>query len=462
MRLMSHPILSTATLALTLAVSACTVPTSQQVSEVAGRALPVSALPPMKSFAPRPAEPVYRANSEVMRDFIDLSFQMESGRQLPFLTKFQGPIKVAVTGVSSPSLERDLSQLLARLRNEAGIDISRARAGQEAQIVIQSIPQKTLQRAVPQAACFVVPNVSSWSGFKKNRARAVTDWTKLQSRTRATVIIPSDVAPQEVRDCLHEEVAQALGPLNDLYRLPDSIFNDDNFHTVLTGFDMLVLRAYYAPEIRNGMTKSQARAVLPGLLSRLNPRGGSATNRRASFTPQVWNTTIAASLAPRISPGKRANLAAEAVRIAQAQGWNDNRMAFSLFVQGRVTLAQKPQLAIDSFVKSGDIYRNLYGTSVHAAHVATQMSAFALSSGNYETAIKMTDEAIPAARNGENAALLATLLLIKAEALEHTGRGKAAQALRLDALAWGRYGFGSDRNVRARVNEISALTPRRS
>jgi hypothetical protein len=63
------------------------------------------------------------------------------------------------------------------------------------------------------------------------------------------VFIPSDVSPQEVRDCLHEEVAQALGPLNDLYRLPDSVFNDDNFHAVLTGFDMLILRTYYDAEL---------------------------------------------------------------------------------------------------------------------------------------------------------------------------------------------------------------------
>jgi len=55
----------------------------------------------------------------------------------------------------------------------------------------------------------------------------------------------------------------------------------------------------------------------------------------------------------------------------------------------------------------------------------------------------MTDEAIPAARNGENAALLATLLMIKAQALEGQGRVKDARAVRLDALGWGRYGFGS-------------------
>jgi hypothetical protein len=81
------------------------------------------------------------------------------------------------------------------------------------------------------------------------------------------VFMPADVAPQEVRDCLHEEVAQAIGPLNDLYRLPDSVFNDDNFHTVLTGFDMLILRATYAPELRSGMTRAEVAAALPGILA---------------------------------------------------------------------------------------------------------------------------------------------------------------------------------------------------
>ena len=57
----------------------------------------------------------------------------------------------------------------------------------------------------------------------------------MRERQRVAVFLPADAAPQELRDCLHEEIAQALGPLNDLYRLPDSIFNDDNVHTVLTG-----------------------------------------------------------------------------------------------------------------------------------------------------------------------------------------------------------------------------------
>ena len=247
--------------------------------------------------------------------------------------------------------------------------------------------------------------------------------------------------------------------MNDLYRLPDSVFNDDNFHTVLTGFDMLILRAYYSPEMRNGFTRAQAARVLPGLLSRLNPRGNRGASR-ANRTPKAWNDSITGALALRVANSQRASRAATAVNIAQSQGWKDNRLAFSLFVQGRVSLGTKPETAIAAFVQSGRIYKQLYGNSVHAAHVNTQMAAFAISTGNNALAIQLTAEAIPAAQRSQNAALLATLLMLQAEALEASGQVARAKRVRLDSLGWGRYGFGSERNVRARLDEISALTPR--
>jgi hypothetical protein len=59
----------------------------------------------------------------------------------------------------------------------------------------------------------------------------------------------------------------------------------------------------------------------------------------------------------------------------------------------------------------------------------------------------------------ENAALLATLLMIRAEALDATGNPSEARAVRLDSLAWGRYGFGSNAAVGARLSEVAALAP---
>ena len=44
-----------------------------------------------------------RNNADIARDFLELSFKMESGRPLPVLTRFEGPITVRATGPMPPS-----------------------------------------------------------------------------------------------------------------------------------------------------------------------------------------------------------------------------------------------------------------------------------------------------------------------------------------------------------------------
>jgi hypothetical protein len=76
-------------------------------------------------------------------------------------------------------------------------------------------------------------------------------------------------------------------------------------------------------------------------------------------------------------------------------------------------------------------------------------------------AIEIVDRHTPAVAAAENAALLATLLLVKVEALDLLGRTAEAATLRRDSLGWARYGFGDDAEVRKRAGEIAALNPRR-
>ena len=269
---------------LLLAVAAC-APVAP--AETATRAeIADSTLPPMKAF--NRAQPQMQAvsNKDLVRDFIDLSFQLESGRTLPIFTRFREPIKVRVTGAAPASLNRDLAQLLLRLQREADIDIRQVGSGKPANITIQAVSRSDIRKALPQAACFVVPNVSSLSEFKSARRTSKTSWTQLKIREKLAIFVPADAAPQEIRDCLHEELAQAIGPLNDLYRLPNSVFNDDNVHAVLTGYDMLMLRAYYAPELQMGMTRADVEAALPAVFARLNPQGEALAPRYATKTPK--------------------------------------------------------------------------------------------------------------------------------------------------------------------------------
>src|SRR6056297_1622089 len=413
-----------------------------------------STMPAMKSFtAPRPT-PVLRSNRDIQRDFMDLTFQLESGRNLPYFPRFEQPITVRVTGAPPPTLIPDLNRLLHRLRSEAGIDISRVQSG-DANITIESVTRSDIRRHLPKAACFVVPNISRLSQYRAARHTRATNWSLLTKRERLAVFIPSDSSPQEVRDCLHEEVAQALVPLNDLYRLPDSVFNDDNVHAVLTGFDMLILRAYYAHELRSGMTRAQVANRLPAILSRLNPAGDMRAPRFASSTPRKWVDAIQTALGPGARPTERREAALTAVRIAEAVGWNDHRRAFSHFALGRLSQSVDPDFAQDQFVTADQFYKRTPGNDLHRAYTASQLAAYAISQGRGADALMLIGPHLATAERYENAALLSTLMMLRAEALDLSGRVAEANAVRLDSLGWARYGFGADWAVRAKLREVS-------
>ncbi|MEM9476073.1 MAG: DUF2927 domain-containing protein [Pseudomonadota bacterium] len=417
-------------------------------------------LPPMKTFGTPDVRAPARSNESIAADYLDLTFALESGRRLPVLTRFEGPITVAVKGRQPASLSPDLDRLIARLRSEAGIDISRVGPEAEASIVIEVVTRRELQRSVPQAACFVAPRVTSWTEFRRNRRSEKLDWTTLETREHMAIFLPGDVPPQEVRDCLHEELAQAIGPLNDLYRLSDSVFNDDNFHTVLTGFDMLVLRTTYAPELQSGMSREEVAARLPAILARLNPEGRRSNEPAQADTPRAWVTTMEAALDPRSGQSRRQEAARQAVDYALTQGWEDNRLGYSLYAFGRLTIGSEPQLAMSAFIRAASLYASDARSDLQEAHVATQLAAFALTAGDAEVALDIVNRNLPAVARAEKADLLSTLMLIKAEALELQGRAAEAKEVRTDSLGWARYGFGSEREVRARAAEIAALSPR--
>lgn len=418
----------------------------------------ISSLPPIKTFSTPTPVRSQRSNADISRDFLELAFKLESGRELPVFTRFEEPITIRVTGAAPSTLMPDLTRLIYRFNQEAGLRVSLTRS-EQANITVQAVTRAQIRRNLPHAACFVVPNITDISQYRAARRTSKANWGLLRKREKMAVFVPSDASPQEVRDCLHEELAQAIGPLNDLYQLPDSVFNDDNVHTVLTGFDMLILRAYYSPELYNGMTRRQVAARLPGILARLNPAGEIAPSYRPAPTPRSWVKAIQTALGPGANHSQRRNAANNALKIAQSLGWQDHRRAFAHYAMGRLTAAINPQAALSHFKAAERFYQTSPYTLLHQAYVSSQLAAHALTQGDGVLALSHVNRAIPVAARHENAALLATLLLLRAEALELTGRASEAATVRLDSLGWARYGFGADWAVRAKLREINALNP---
>ncbi|WP_416544778.1 MULTISPECIES: DUF2927 domain-containing protein [unclassified Phaeobacter] len=422
------------------------------------RGAATAALAPAKSFARAHPVAPQRANSDIARDFLDLHFQLEGGTELPVFTRFETPITLRVTGQPGSGLTRDLEALLLRLRREAGLDLRQLTTG-AANITIEAVPRKAIRRASPRAACFVVPNVSSLAEYRRYKRHPRTNWANLRARQRLAIFVPNDVSPQETRDCLHEELAQAIGPLNDLYRLPDSVFNDDNIHTVLTGFDMLILRLGYAPELRTGMTRAEVAARLPAILARLNPAGAGRAAAPLPRTSLDWIRATEAALTPGTGRGTRLQAAHRGAAIARDLGWQDHRRAFNHYVLGRILQRDEPELAQQHFETALIYLQGRYDSPLLRAQIASRMAAFDIVRGDGASALARIRPALPVAARGENAVLLSSLMLLEAEALLLEGQTDAAYAVRLDSQGWARYGFGPDWAVRGAMREIAALAP---
>ncbi len=413
-------------------------------------------LPKVMSFGATDVQPPQRANSDMARDFLDLSFNLESGQQLKTFTRFEGPITIAVTGIRSPALEKELRRLIARLSKEADLDIRRTADPATASVTIEGVSTRDMQRTVPEAACFVLPTRVSWDQFRKTPRSPDYSWTRLKERRAVSAFVPVDTSQQEIRDCLHEEIAQGLGPLNDLFRLGDSVFNDDNLNPILTGFDMLMLRATYHPMLKSGMSEAEVAAKLPSILAALNPRGQSIPSRGVHPSTEAWMRDITRALSPGSTNARRS--AAQRATVESAR-WTDVRTGFSLFTLGRLSVSRDSEAALKAFIAAQELFDKRPETQIHAAQAGFQIAAFALSSGQWDIAAGLCDRYAPVARQHEDAALLSDLELAKAAAL--SAQGRPDPALRQQAIAWGVYAFGSTERATERAEEIESLADRR-
>jgi tetratricopeptide (TPR) repeat protein len=404
---------------------------------------------------------VARSNINIFEEFIDYAFALESGQSLARLSRFEGPITVALVNAPGQVVSRDLDRLVARLQNESDVPIRRVAAPAAANIVIEMIPKRQLYRAAPNAACIVVPNMSSWAEFRKNRFNRRADWTSLDQRTRAAIFMPVDVSPQDARDCLHEELAQALGPLNDLYRVPDSVYNDDNFHIILTSYDMLLLRIFYAPKLRSGMAKHEVAAVLPRVLRQLNPKGNGLSPRQLQETPDAWSRAIEDALGARGNADTRFSAANRAVKVAKQAGISDHRLGFSYYARARVNASRDPRVAAGDYARAYANFVQAFGPyDIHTAQAALQMASLSLSAGDLNQALQYIEPSLVAAKTAQNARLLFSLLAMKAAVYEHAGRIAEAKTIRAEAIGWGQYGVYQPSEITARLKVIAGLIPK--
>ncbi len=394
---------------------------------------------------------VSRANSALAKEFLDLTYRTETGGTVQGLLKYNGVVRVFLSPALS-EYRHDLESVVQNIRRGANIDIEIG--NNSAQIHIQQIPAAVMDRTFPNAACVVASGVNSWAAFRRGESRS---WASQNILQKAAIFIPDDAPPYIVRACLNEEVGQALGPVNDLYYVADSIFNDDNVHTRLTGFDLLMLRVLYDKRLKTGMSNAQAAPIVSAILNEINPTG----NRSGPvlFANPQWKRQIETAITGGNPRGARVAAADQAVQIARGLG--DHRLVHSLLVYGRLNLRGAPHLAAPAFQEAYTLSLAQLGPdNLRTALTAMHIAAVALATRRYADVIQLTTPALAVARDHQDAVLVAGIQGIRALAFAALGRDAESERARLDSLAQARYAFGNDaERIATAQAQIAGLVP---
>ena len=195
------------------------------------------------------------------------------------LTRWQGPVRVGLRfGASVPADKRAtdtarISSYLARLAALTGLSIRLADGNPNFIIQIASVDERralgpALQAALPELTAAQVSGVTNL-----DRSTYCLVWTQSDTASnqyeRAFVFIPSEHPDLMRLACIHEEIAQGLGLPNDSPTARPTIFNDDEEFALLTRQDEMMLRMLYNPQLRPGMSETEARPIVETLATRL-------------------------------------------------------------------------------------------------------------------------------------------------------------------------------------------------
>ena len=394
---------------------------------------------------------VARTNAAITDEFISYIFETEGGVRIPRLLRYEGPVRVSLDGKLG-HYRADLQGVLAGMRRQSGIDI--ALTDGLAQIRILQVPAAALKQIYPTAACVVVPGVRS---FAEVQRRQFPRWSQQAALTNAVVLIPDNAAPYIIRACFNEEIAQALGPVNDQYRVSDTVFNDDNVFNTLTDYDHLILRLLYSPELSNGMGQAAVRTALPALLARVNPagqRGGSPARADAR-----WKALIETAM--NASNPRPARLSAAEKAIMRARRLGGHRLAHALLIYGRLTLQHQPALAAPAFQEAYQINLSQLGPNhLRTALVAMHLAAVAVKAEDFAAVVTLTTPALATAKRFNDPVLQAGIQSLRALAFAHLGQNSSAEAARVDSLTQARYAFGGDAaQIASAQAQIEGLLP---
>lgn len=336
------------------------------------------------------------SNASLARLFTALTFDMEWGESRTHLARYEAPVTVELDGAGSSAYAGFVDEYLALLRNRSGVDI--ARRSRSANLHVRFVGGG-FARTAPSLACMATPGDVAWESFAddpmRHSGRALLHGGAIE---HMTIFIPHGTGRERVESCLLEEIAQALGPANDLYGVGETIFNDDDAHLWPTAVDYLVLRVLYSPELRTGMDREAAERSARAVLDRINPRGRSAPEMAVpqEYRMLRWRNIMQDALSRTADRRTGVELAEKALRIAAAEAPESPYHCFSLTMLARLTGSGAAGRVLDILGRADAVCRAAHGPGdIRVARVALHRASLIAGNGSARGAVRITEVTAP-------------------------------------------------------------------
>lgn len=372
--------------------------------------------------------------------FVALTHDTEWGDRRRALVRYDEPVRVALEGPGSAQYAPFLGDYLGRLRQFSGIDI--APASGPANMWVRFVAADDFQAVLPTLACVVTPGDLTWARFRDDPAALGTRAVLAAAEHRHTIFVPQSTRPDLVRACLIEEIAQGLGPGNDLWGLGPSIFNDDAAHLWPTALDHLMLRLLYRPEMRGGDPRADSRAKARALLPRINPAGDGAAPLPALHHDDMgeWRRVMLRIAARDTGAARMADLTRLAVALSATRAPDSPQHCHSLMSQALLDPGAVPVLS-----RARAVCARVHGAGdVRVARLDLERGWRLLESGDAAGALAQGQALLPIFRGLGQAQPLAWTFLLIAVAHRVQGAETEAAAAAAQALAWASYVYGTD------------------
>lgn len=214
-------------------------------------------------------------------EFTERNDRLTAGGNEKVLHRWQGPLRIKLEfGATLGGAERardsaDIATYFARLARLTGLNISLTDAAPNFIVAIAGPAEKRSMTArvlafAPKTSTAALASVTA---MREDIYCTVFSYSPGQSPVydRAFAVIRAELPPLMRRMCYHEELAQALGLVNDSPRARPSIFNDNEEFAYLTRQDELLLRILYDRRLRPGMSLREARPIVEMIANELKP-----------------------------------------------------------------------------------------------------------------------------------------------------------------------------------------------